>query len=115
EQALDEILEPGAAGLARGQHALAPRARSIQLAAHRFDAPPQPVDLAIPRVGARHGRQRVDLLQEDRDRFLEFERLSHSTPDRWPRNHKTHETNDTLLSCLSCLSCLLCVSRPLFF
>ena len=64
---------PGPVRMTRDQHALPRRERSVQLAADRFDAAPQRLDLAIARVGVRQQPERVDLLQQHGDRLLEFE------------------------------------------
>ena len=64
--------------MARDEHALPRRQRPVEVAAHGFDAAPQRLDLAIARVGARQRFERLDLLQQHRDRLFEFERFSHA-------------------------------------
>src|SRR2546422_409483 len=92
EQPVDEIFEVGPARMARDEHPLPRRQRAIELGADRLDAPPQHLDLTIARVGARLERQRLDLLQENGDRLLEFEVLQSHLQQVSPRKHETAKT-----------------------
>ena len=73
EQPLDEVLDAGTIRMARDEDALPGRQRLVQLAAHRLETTVERFDLAIACVGPRQLRQRLDLLQDDRDRLFEVE------------------------------------------
>src|SRR5262249_46060609 len=87
EHVLDEVAEIGPVGMARHEHALPRRQRAIEILAHRDDTTAQLLDLAVARVGARQRFERLDLLEQDCNRFFEIEqsvRHQRSSTAPWP-------------------------------
>ncbi len=93
EQPLDEVLEAGPLRMPRDGDALPRRERTVKIGADRFDAAPQRLDFTIARVGARQGRQRLDLLQENGDRLLEVEGFRGHLPHPSHENTKTRKSD----------------------
>jgi len=94
EEPLDEIPEAGAIGMACDEHPLPGCERLVEIAPHRHKPPLQRLDLAIARVGGRQLIQRLNLLEDRRDRFFEvecFRRHYRSSTDPVPTSCSTSE------------------------
>jgi hypothetical protein len=75
-QPVDVVEGVGSQRVARHLHPLPRREVPVDLFPDLLDAASQLLDLAVALLGARHQRQRVDLLLQYRDRFFEFERVA---------------------------------------
>ena len=73
EQQLDEIIEARTLRMASDLDALPRGQRRVEISPDDVDATPECVHLPLTGVGARQLVERVDLLEQRGDRFLEFE------------------------------------------
>jgi hypothetical protein len=84
EQPLDVVERVRAVRVARDEHALPRRQRLIELGADLVGPPPQRLDGPLALRRSRHHAERLDLFQQDADRFFEFEKICHKTAlEKW--------------------------------
>ena len=77
EQPLDVVERVRPVRVPRHEHALPRRQSGVDLRADFLGALSKCVDRFLALGRARHQAERLDLLQEDADRFLEFEQVGH--------------------------------------